>query len=85
MSTTTLNGSDPTIFLTNGTRTVLGLEGESTRSQSIVQAAQDAFYQKHGVWPYVDGMPNVASGSDPEPEPEPDPEPEALEKLSPRH
>ena len=79
MSTTTLHETDPSIFLTNGTRTALGLEGESTRSQSIVQAAQDAFYQKHGVWPYVDGMPNVA-GSAPEPAPEPEPEPEALEK-----
>ena len=56
--TVTLNGSDPTIYLTNGTRIMLGLEGESTRTASVVQAAQDAFYAKTGVWPDVDGMPN---------------------------
>ena len=66
MSTTTLNGSDPTIFLTNGTRIVLGLEGESTRTQSVVQAAQDAYFAEYGVWPYVEGMPNKA-GSPPTP------------------
>ena len=69
----TLNGSDPTIFLTNGTRIVLGLEGESTRAQSVVQAAQDAYFAEHSVWPYVDGMPNKATTA-------PDPEPEELGK-----
>ena len=68
MSTTTLNGSDPTIFLTNGTRIELGLEGENTRAQSVVQAAQDAYFAEKGVWPYVDGMPNT-----PAPAPTPDP------------
>ena len=70
----TLNGSDPTIYLTNGTRSVLGLEGESTRAASVVQAAQEAYFAKTGVWPDVDGMPNKASA------PEPEPEPEALKK-----
>ena len=73
MSTTTLNGSDPTIYLTNGTRSVLGLEGESTRAASVVQAAQDAYFAKTGVWPDVDGMPNKAT-------PAPDPDPPALKK-----
>jgi len=61
----TLNGSDPTIYLTNGTRSVLGLEGESTRSASVVQAAQDAYFAKTGVWPDVDGMPNKAGSTPP--------------------
>ena len=65
--TVTLNGSDPTIYLTNGTRIMLGLEGESTRTASVVQAAQDAFYAKTGVWPDVDGMPN--KGGTPTPDP----------------
>ena len=57
----TLNGSDPTIYLTNGTRSVLGLEGESSQPESRVQAAQDSFYEQTGVWPYVEGMPNTAT------------------------
>ena len=72
MSTTTLNGSDPTIFLTNGTRIELGLEGENTRAQSVVQAAQDSYFAAKGVWPYVDGMPNT---------PSPAPTPEELKKA----
>ena len=56
-----LNETDPTIYLTNGTRSVLGLEGESTRAASVVQAAQDAYYKATGVWPNVDGMPNKGS------------------------
>ena len=63
--TVVLNGSDPTIFLTNGTRIVLGLEGESTRTQSVVQAAQDAYFAEHGVWPYVEGMPNKGGSTPP--------------------
>ena len=69
MSTTTLNGSDPTIYLTNGTRIVLGLEGESTRTQSVVQAAQDAYYKATGVWPHVDGMSNKPGSTPPPPPP----------------
>ena len=69
----TLNGSDPTIYLTNGTRSVLGLEGESTRAASVVQAAQDAYYKATGVWPDVDGMPNKATET-------PDPDPPVLKK-----
>ena len=65
--TVVLNGSDPTIFLTNGTRIVLGLEGESTRTQSVVQAAQDAYFAEHGVWPYVEGMPNKGGSTPPTP------------------
>ena len=61
MSTTTLNGSDPSIYLTNGTRIELGLEGPSDRPQSVVQAAQDAYFSANGVWPYIDGMPNTAT------------------------
>ena len=68
--------ADPTIYLTNGTRLALKLEGPSDRPQSVVQAAQDAYYAEYGVWPYVQGMPNEAG----EPEPEPEPEPEALKK-----
>ena len=71
----TLNGSDPVIYLTNGTRSVLGLEGESTRAASVVQAAQEAYFTKTGVWPDVDGMPNKAGTA-----PEPGPEPDALKK-----
>ena len=59
MAITTLNGSDPSIFLTNGTRIALGLEGPSDRPQSVVQAAQDAYNTAYGVWPYVEGMPNT--------------------------
>ena len=65
--TVVLNGSDPTIFLTNGTRIVLGLEGESTRTQSVVQAAQDAYFAEYGVWPYVEGMPNKGGSTPPTP------------------
>ena len=63
----TLNGSDPTIYLTNGTRSVLGLEGESTRTASVVQAAQEAYFAKTGVWPDVDGMPNKGGSPTPDP------------------
>jgi hypothetical protein len=59
--TVTLHENDPSIFLTNGTRIELGLEGESTRPASVVQAAQDAYFAATGVWPYVDGMPNTGS------------------------
>ena len=65
--TVTLHENDPSIFLTNGTRIELGLEGENTRPASVVQAAQDAYFAKTGVWPYVDGMPN--KGSTPTPDP----------------
>ena len=58
MSTTTLNETDPAVYLTNGTRTALLLEGPSSVPQSIVKAAQEAYYATHGIWPYVDGMPN---------------------------
>jgi len=58
---TTLHETDPTVYLTNGTRTALGLEGISDAPQSVVQAAQDAYYKATGVWPYVDGMPNGAT------------------------
>ena len=51
-------GADPMVFLTNGSRIALQLEGPSDRPQSIVQAAQESYYALHGVWPYVDGMPN---------------------------
>ena len=61
---TTLHETDPTVYLTNGTRIALGLEGISDAPQSVVQAAQDAYYKATGVWPYVDGMPN---GSTPAP------------------
>ena len=70
-------GNDPMIFLTNGTRTALKLEGPSDRPKSVVQAAQDAYYKATGTWPYVQGMPNEASN---EPEPEPEPDPEAIKK-----
>ena len=65
--TVTLHENDPSIFLTNGTRIELGLEGESTRPASVVQAAQDAYFKATGVWPYVDGMPN--KGGTPTPDP----------------
>ena len=82
MSTVTNNsGKDPMVFLTNGTRLALKLEGPSDRPQSVVQAAQDAFFAETGTWPYVYGMPNEAGET---PEPEPEPEPEALKKKSPR-
>ena len=66
MSTVVVNGSDPDIYLTNGTREFLGLVGESTRPQSIVQAAQDGYFAATGAWPYVQGMPNTP-GKPPEP------------------
>lgn len=59
MSTVVVNGSDPNVYLTNGTRQVLGLEGQSTQPQSIVQAAQEGYFAATGEWPYVQGMPNV--------------------------
>ena len=64
--TVVVNGSDPDIYLTNGTRESLGLVGESTRPQSIVQAAQDGYFAATGAWPYVQGMPNTP-GKPPEP------------------
>ena len=67
--TVVLNGSDPTIYLTNGTRALLGLEGESTRTMSVVREAQDDYYKATGVWPHVDGMPEHG-GTIPDP-PEP--------------
>jgi len=57
--TVVVNGSDPQIYLTNGTRQLLGLTGENTRAQSIVQAAQEGYYAATGEWPYVAGMPNT--------------------------
>ena len=59
MSTVVVNGSDPLVYLTNGTRQVLGLTGESSRPQSIVQAAQEGYFAATGRWPYVQGMPNA--------------------------
>ena len=53
--------SDPTVYLTNNTRLALGLVGVSDAPQSVVQAAQDAYFSKNGQWPYVDGMPNKAT------------------------
>ena len=79
--TKTVNTSDPSVYLTNGTRNVLGLEGVSDAPQSVVQAAQEAFKAKTGQWPYVQGMPNKAGTT---PDPKPDPEPEALGKAKPR-
>ena len=78
---TSVNTSDPSIFLTNGTRIALGLEGPSDRPQSVVQAAQDAYFAATGIWPYVQGMPNEAGTT---PEPEPEPEPEAIKKGKPQ-
>ncbi len=66
MSTVVVNGSDPQIYLTNGARELLGLTGENTRAQSIVQAAQDGYFTATGEWPYVAGMPNTP-GTPPEP------------------
>lgn len=63
MSTVVVNGSDPDIYLTNGVREALGLTGESTRPQSIVQAAQDGYFTATGQWIYVQGMPNIASAT----------------------
>ena len=60
MSTFVVNGSDPLVYLSNGTRIALGLVGESTRPQSIVQAAQDGYFAATGKWVYVDGMSNAA-------------------------
>ena len=59
MSTVVVNGSDPNVYLTNGTRRELGLEGQSTQPQSIVQAAQEGYFAATGRWPYVQGMPNT--------------------------
>ena len=63
---TVVNGSNPNIYLTNGTREALGLVGESTRPQSVVQAAQDGYFAATGDWPYVQGMPNTP-GDPPKP------------------
>ena len=67
MTTTTLNETDPTVYLTNGTRTALLLEGPSSVPQSIVKTAQDAFYAAHGIWVYVEGMPNQLPPPPPDP------------------
>ena len=64
MSTVTNNsGLDPMIYLTNGTRLALGLVGTSDAPQSVVQAAQEAYFAETGEWPAVDGMPNQASAA----------------------
>ena len=63
------SGLDPTIYLTNGTRLALGLVGTSSAPQSVVQAAQEAYFAKTGEWPAVGGMPNEASAA---PDPDPD-------------
>ena len=76
MSTVVVNGSDPHVYLTNGPRQALGLTGESTKPQSIVQAAQDGYFTATGQWPYVQGMPNAPT---PVPTP-PNPPPEATAK-----
>ena len=70
MSTFVVNGSDPLVYLSNGTRLALGLIGQSTRPHSIVQAAQDGYFAATGRWPYVEGMPNEP-GSAPGPESDP--------------
>ena len=57
--TVVVNGSDPDVYLTNGTRIALGLTGGSSRPQSIVQAAQEGYFAATGQWPYVQGMPNA--------------------------
>ena len=75
----TVNTSDPSIYLTNGTRIALGLEGPSDRPKSVVQAAQEAYKAKTGNWPYVQGMPYKAGTT-----PEPEPEPEAIKKGKPQ-
>ena len=59
--TVVVNGSDPDVYLPNGVRIALGLIGESTRPESIVQAAQDGYFTATGQWIYVAGMPNAAS------------------------
>tara|TARA_R100001163_G_C5035892_1_gene175079 strand:- start:227 stop:478 length:252 start_codon:yes stop_codon:yes gene_type:complete len=59
MSTVVVNGSDPNVYLTNESRQVLGLTGESAQPQSIVQAAQEGYFAATGQWPYVQGMPNT--------------------------
>ncbi len=61
MSTVVVNGSDPNIYLPNAARIALGLIGESTRPQSIVQAAQDGYFTATGQWIYVSGMSNVVT------------------------
>ena len=59
MSTVVNNaGADPLVYLTSSSRIALQLEGPSDRPQSVVQAAQEAYYATHGQWPYVDGMSN---------------------------
>ena len=79
---TSVNTSDPSVYLTNGTRIALGLEGPSDTPQSVVQAAQEAYFSANGVWPYVEGMPNETDGGG---DPQPEPEPEAIKKSKPRH
>lgn len=71
MSTVVVNGSDPHVYLTNGTRQTLGLTGESTKPQSIVQAAQDGYFTATGQWPYVQGMPNAPTPTPPNPPTQP--------------
>ena len=56
-------GLDPSIYLTNGTRLALGLVGVSIAPQSVVQAAQEAYFAETGEWPAIDGMPNEASAT----------------------
>lgn len=65
MSTVVVNGSDPHVYLTNESRQVLGLTGESTKPQSTVQAAQDGYFTATGQWPYVQGMPNAPTPTPP--------------------
>ena len=72
--TVVVNGSDPNVYLSNGTRIALGLIGQSTRPQSIVQAAQEGYFAATGQWIYVAGMPNE----------KPDPKPETLKKQRPQ-
>jgi hypothetical protein len=76
---TTLHETDPTVYLTNGTRIALGLEGISDAPQSVVQAAQDAYYKATGDWPYVDGMRNTSS---PAPTPTPPEKPSRTPSAS---
>ena len=66
---TTVNGSDPEVYLANGIRLALGI-AESNAPESVVQAAQDAYHDATGTWPYVQGMPNTPSKA-----PDPDPKP----------
>ena len=68
MSTVVVNGSDPEVYLPNGARIALGLIGESTRPESIVQAAQDGYFTATGQWIYVAGMSNTP-GTPPAPAP----------------